>query len=347
MISLDKYKSTDFSYKPKDRIANIITDPDEFKEICEFCIKLGHRYYLNPHGCLLYRIVIKDGWYQGPQSNSTLEIGCVLDTRIYKFVFWPGRETCNPITGLDALIRFRNQCGFIAREFEVTKNEEVEKIKQTIEKPWIKLTSIGTTLKGETLENIFHIDINSAYPAFLCKTYPQFYKYFNELYIHRKENEDNKAYLNYCIGAMHSTKIFGTRYPELARAAKNGTNRYLEKLTNDLQENGYAVIGYNTDGIFVWHPEGKLYHDADEGTAMGQWKIDHIYDKIRFKSAGAYEYIENGEYHACVRGIPRSVSEKFVWGDIFKHHPRTFSLIDGVFAEHTVDEEEFVDYVCQ
>lgn len=345
-MDLNKYKRCEFSYKPSSRIANIITDPEEFKEICEFCTSLGHRYYLNEHGCLLYKIRIVDGWYQGKQSNSTLEIGCIYDARIYKFVFWPGREVCSPITGLDALIRFRTKCGVIAREFEVTNNEEVERIKETIEKPWIKLTTFGEIMRGEEIKNVFHIDINSAYPAFLCKEYPQFYKYFNDLYIRRKEDEDNKAYLNYCIGAMHSTKIYGARYPELARAAKNGTNKYLQELTDRLHEQGFVVIGYNTDGIFVFHEEGKIYHDADEGTEMGQWKIDHIYDKIRFKSAGAYEYIENGEYHACVRGIPKTVSEKFVWGDIFKHHPRTFSLVNGIFIEHTVDEEEFVDYVC-
>ena len=82
-------------------------------------------------------------------------------------------------------------------------------------------------------------------------------------------------------------------------------------LTEKMEKHGFLVIGYNTDGIFYSHPDGLDYHDENEGDDMGQWSTDHHFEKIRFKSAGAYEYVENGEYHAVVRGIPKKISKDF------------------------------------
>ena len=85
----------------------------------------------------------------------------------------------------------------------------------------------------------------------------------------------------------------------------------MASLTEKLEAQGYTVIGYNTDGIFYQKQDGMdWYHDRDEGQSLGQWKTDHIFDKIRFKSAGAYEYIENGVYHPVIRG--KTVYERTV-----------------------------------
>lgn len=340
MLNLEKYVSIDFTYLPSARKPNIISDADEFREICDFCSSFNNQYRLNKHGCLLYGMRINDGWYEGPRSKTKIEIGLIYDSRIYTFVFWPNRDEGDSLMGWQALKRFDTRCGLIAAPYALRDNSEIQKIKNTIKPAWIKLTTIGSMNKDQEWVNVFHIDINSAYPAFLCKAYPQFYKYFHDLYIHRKDNEENKAYLNFCIGAMQSINLYGNRYPELAKAGINGTIEYLQELTQKLEEQGFIVLGYNTDGIFVYHPEGKIYHDENEGIDMGQWKIDHIFDKIRFKSAGAYEYIENGEYHAVVRGVPKKISKNFVWGDIYKHHPKVYTLENGKLIEHIINDEE-------
>jgi hypothetical protein len=140
---------------------------------------------------------------------------------------------------------------------------------------------------------------------------------------------------------MQSLKISGKRYPELARDAINDTKAYLLELTKLLQKEGFSIIGYNTDGIFYMDASNREYHDENEGDDMGQWRVDHHFDKIRFKSAGAYEYIENGEYHAVVRGIPKEISKTFEWGDIYKHHPKRYVLLKDKVVEVADNEIDF------
>ena len=51
------------------------------------------------------------------------------------------------------------------------------------------------------------------------------------------------------------------------------------------------------------------YSDENMGRGLGQWKQDHEFVRIRFKSKGSYEYEEidkeTGEliYHPVVRGL--------------------------------------------
>ena len=166
--------------------------------------------------------------------------------------------------------RFKSKCGYLARHWAVRDNDELMRIKKTINPALICLTPMGTLLKNCELTNVNHIDIHSAYPAFLCKAHPEFYEYFNELYEGRHAHTEYKCYLNYCVGAMQSPKISGNRYPELARDGINGTREYLLELTERMTKKGFTVLGYNTDGIFYSHPLGLEYHDADEGDGMGQ-----------------------------------------------------------------------------
>ena len=147
----------------------------------------------------------------------------------------------------------------------MTDNDEIAKVKETIEKPLIQLSPVGNMLMDCELKNVKHIDIHSAYPAFLCKKHPEFFEYFNELYTQRKVHPEYKGYLNFCIGAMQSLKLSGRRYPELARDAINETKDYLLELTEQLRKEGFSVIGYNTDGIFYTDPLNRVYHDENEG----------------------------------------------------------------------------------
>ena len=86
-----------------------------------------------------------------------------------------------------------------------------------------------------------------------------------------------------------------------------------------MRNSGRIVISYNTDG--VWY-DGEIYHGEGEGPNLGQWSNDHVNCMFRAKSAGAYEFIEDGKYYPVVRGQttldaikPRSSWE---WGDIYK-----------------------------
>ena len=337
-MNLENYMGVPYTYQPSKRKSNIITDLDKFNEIIAYCQSQPKQYELTAHGAIRDSLIMRDGWCwdnKNAVSKNTFSIILVKSGYVYQFTFWPGKDKNEEkgITGLDALKRFREKCGKIAQKYELTDNDEIAEVKKTIEKPLIELTVVGKMLVDCELENVKHIDIHSAYPAFLCKKHPEFFDYFNELYQNRKLDDKYKAYLNFCIGAMQSLKLSGRRYPELARDAINGTRKYLLELTEKLRSKGFTVLGYNTDGIFYTSPDDLEYHDEDEGDNMGQWRTDHSYEKIRFKSAGAYEYIENGEYHAVVRGIPKEISKTFTWGDIYKHHPKKYVLLKNKVVE--------------
>lgn len=346
-MKLENYKSIPFTYQPSKRVSNIITDVDEFNEIIAYCQSYPTQYELTEHGAIRTKLYIRNGWCwdnKNNVSNNTFAIILIENGRLYQFTFWPGKrkeEEEHDISGLDALRKFKENCGEIAEKYALTNNDDIAKIKKFIQKPLISLTSIGNLLKDTELKNIKHLDIHSAYPAFLCKTYPEFYDYFHNLYVGRHEHPEYKCYLNFCIGAMQSLKILGRRYPELSKAGVNGTRNYILELTEKMRKQGFSIIGYNTDGIFYSHPDGLDYHDENEGDDMGQWSTDHHFEKIRFKSAGAYEYIENGEYHAVVRGIPKEISKNFTWGDIYKHHPKNYVLLNNKVVEVEIDETSF------
>lgn len=346
-MKLENYKSIPFTYQPSKRVSNIITDVDEFNEIIAYCQSYPTEYKLTEHGAIRTRLYIRNGWCwdnKNNVSNNTFAIILIENGRLYQFTFWPGKrkeEEEHDISGLDALRKFKENCGEIAEKYALTDNDDIAEVKKFIQKPLISLTSIGNLLKDTELKNIKHLDIHSAYPAFLCKTYPEFYDYFHNLYIGRHEHPEYKCYLNFCIGAMQSLKFSCKRYPELSRAGVNGTRNYILELTEKMRKQGFSIIGYNTDGIFYSHPDGLDYHDENEGDDMGQWSTDHHFEKIRFKSAGAYEYIENGEYHAVVRGIPKEISKNFTWGDIYKHHPKNYVLLNNKVVEVEIDETSF------
>lgn len=340
MKKLEDYISTPYHYR--NRKNNVITDLDEFNEIVEFCQSFPIHHSMTINKCIQKNGPVLDGWFcedDAVESKNSFHIGCILAGNIYSFIFYASeRERTKKVTGLDAFNMFKAECRKIAYPWAESCNEVIKEIKDTeIEKAWIKLNDGKLySWSGRELANVHHIDRHSAWPASLCEAHPEFYEYFHGLY-EKKEafegpSEENvyKWYLNYAIGAMQSLKFRGYRYPRLARDAINGNNRWMEMMTKRLERNKFTVIAYNTDGIFYadFRNPNRLYHDELEGDDMGQWCHDHHFEKIRFKSAGAYEYIENGKYHAVVRGIPKEISETFVWGDIYIHHPKKYAWTD-------------------
>ena len=351
MINLKNYKSTPYHYWKRER--NVIKDRNEFSAIAAFCITVGKKYEVS-HNNSIRKVgpILVNGWFvNNTNSKNSFEIGCIIDGQVYDFIYILREREKIPgePTGRDALRRFTQHMHTIAAVYSTKSNEFVATIKEQINKPYIKLANVfyGTWADRE-LTYVHHIDRHSAYPASLCEAHPEFYDYFNELYEGRQDNPEYKCYLNYCIGAMQSLKLNCTRYPELARDAINGNNKWMDMMTERLKKQGFMVIAYNTDGIFYadFKKPNRLYHDELEGDGMGQWRHDHHFEKIRFKSAGAYEYIENGIYHAVVRGIPKTLSDTFVWGDIYKHNPKRYCWkadFSGI-AEVDMTEEE-IEYM--
>lgn len=186
----------------------------------------------------------------------------------------------------------------------------------------------------------YHIDANSSFWSQLCLKHPEFRPAIEPLYLERKVKPENKQILTNSIGFMQSLGCCNARWANLSKDAINGNNEFVRTILKNLEDQWYVPIGINTDGIWYCDPMDKgPYHDENEGTGLGQWKTDHKNCKIRFKSDGAYEFIEDGEYHAVIRGRtnydavkPRSEWE---WGDIYRKEASViqydFNEYEGVF----------------
>ena len=173
--------------------------------------------------------------------------------------------------------------------------EEGKKIKETIPSPKIDLL----VAPGVTYNNVHHIDLNSAFNAGMMQKYPQLEKTVRRMYNMRKTKTEYKNVLNMTQGVMQSSLV-NYKYSHISKAGYEFTNNQIEIMSKKLIENGRRILSYNTDGI--WY-QGDLYEDDSFGSDIGQWKTDYVNCKIRYKSKGAYEFVDaNGNYKPVVRG---------------------------------------------
>ena len=226
-----------------------------------------------------------------------------------------GDGTKKEIYGSQAFDMFCRKCREFGIDMEDYAVENGEDVKKEIEPYmiWVDARYVDLVLDG-----VNHIDFHNSFPAGLVNTHPEFGPVVEWFYNRRKVDEVNKAVLNYTIGYMQSVGCSRARWAVLSRDAINDNNRRVRELAERLKAAGRVVIAYNTDGI--WY-KGNVYHGEGEGNGLGQWENDHINCKIRFKSKGAYEFIEDGTYYPVIRGRttldktkPRS---EWQWGDIY------------------------------
>lgn len=198
-------------------------------------------------------------------------------------------------------------------------------VKEEIEKPLIGAKR--DIFYDYTFEKVNHIDFHSSYAGGLANTHPEFRKVLTELYNKREEKEEYKNILNFSIGFMQSLSGCGAKWAHLSRDAIKDNNKRVKNLAEILEKKGRIVLTFNTDGI--WY-KGAVYHGEGEGEGLGEWHNDHVNCKFRARSAGAYEFIENGNYHAVVRGIPNNLKTEWKWGDIYekKAEPQLFSFTE-------------------
>ena len=259
-------------------------------------------------------------------SSSGIEI-TVLNNGAWRFQFrnLPKKdEKENKLYGRQAFIKFKQLCqselGIDLNDYALTKEEGLS-IKKEIPMPKIELAPGVITGKTRVYFNVHHIDFHNSYPAGLCNTHPEFRPLIERLYKERKDNPENKAILNYTIGFMQQNN--NPLWAHLAKDAITDNLNRITELANRLRQN-YKILSYNTDGI--WYQDYKglgPYHGDGEGKNLGQWENDHQNCSIRFKSAGSYEYRENGVYTPVVRGLTRLDAIKprseWTWGAIFDY----------------------------
>lgn len=261
---------------------------------------------------------------RGVWDYKVCNVGVTLTTIIEGYTFCVtisilGDTEETKMRGMTAFQKFMKKCleqGIDLHDYEIENGEEV---KLTIPSPKISMKFIMSK-DDAGLENCHHLDFHNSYPAGLCNTHPEFRPIIEPIYETRKTNPENKAILNLTIGYMQSLMPrVKARWAHLSKDAIVDNNNRIDELSKRLTASGRDVIGYNTDGI--WY-QGEIYHGEGEGTKLGEWSNDHINCTFRSKSNGAYEYIENGGYHAVLRGRTNydliEPRDNWKWGDIYK-----------------------------
>lgn len=239
-------------------------------------------------------------------------------------------DNSKDIYGSQAFTIFKKRCEKEGIDLESYAIDNGEEVKKDIEKYmiWAEPRYIDLTIDG-----VHHIDFHNSFPGGLCNCYPEFRPVVEEFYEGRKQHKEYKAVLNLTIGFFQSVSCCKARWAHLSRDAIADNNKRVRELSKRLVDSGRIIIAHNTDGI--WY-KGEIYHGEGEGKKLGQWENDHVNCRIRFKSKGAYEFIENDIYYPVIRGRtnldkvkPRS---QWQWGDIYNK--------DAVIIEFYFDPEK-------
>lgn len=211
------------------------------------------------------------------------------------FVFKVGnfRSKDGELSGYKTFAEFSKICKNENIDLESYAINNGEEIKKQIESPIIRNYYLH-----EEISHVNHIDLNQAWPSSLCEVYPEFKPVIHKL------RAKGKLYSDIAMGFMQSEYI-GYRYAHLAKIGINGCNKKIRELRAKLLEQGFDVIGVNTDGIYYKDNtnQNRLYHDDNEGIELGQWKHDYVDFTFYAHSDGQYYLEKDGKYKIKARGF--------------------------------------------
>lgn len=239
---------------------------------------------------------------------------------------------------LGILIDELKKDGIDLYDYQVSKEEgETIHNKDKVMNPRL-IKVLDENVIDKELENCHHLDLNSAYPAGLVKHYPEFKTTITRLFDKRKDIPEYKQVLNLSIGVMES-KITGYKWNKLAYNSHEWTNNQIYKVMSLINKRGYKPLLLNTDGI--WYQADQPL-DIEDSNELGGWKHDHKQCKLRVKSSGSYEFIENSVYTPVQRGstlLDRSKPrELWKWGDIYQEDAKKIETIRVYdLGEHTTE----------
>lgn len=240
--------------------------------------------------------------YDVRATNSLIEltyIGIEIMFRLQVRTVNKDTETNTDMSGWRSFRKFYNIC----KEYNIDLDDYIcengAEVKTQIEKYMISLEDDVETDK--IYSNVHHLDFHSSFPSGLVNTHPEFKPVIEQLYKGRKIHSEYKYILNSTIGYMQSISCCKAKWAELARDAINDNNKRIRDLADLLKACGYKVLAYNTDGI--WYQGYTPFSGPGEGNNICEWSNDYTDCVIRFKSAGAYEFMDSeGNYKPVVRG---------------------------------------------
>lgn len=267
--------------------------------------------------------------------RSYLEIVAVTRGGSFRVTFTPSFDLLKKYktTGRKAfhdVLREFERDGIDLMDYATAEGAAIKDIE--IDKPYISVTN--SCKAAFTYEHVHHLDLHSAYPSGIAAAHPELKPTIERIYKRRKLSDDGKKLkleLDAAIGFMQSEycviKGHGYALANLARDGINWCNAKIRDLSKELRGQGYTPLAFNTDGI--WYAKlidgesipSEPMHCSLEGDDLGTYATDHIDCTARWKTKGAYEFIENGVYKPVVRGATRldkiKSRDEWQWGDIF------------------------------
>ena len=236
-----------------------------------------------------------------------------------------GRE----ISGRDSFQRFRAELkrdGVDIENFAISNGKE---LKSAIDfgNPVIQFNE---SIKDKVIDNVHHVDMASAYMYFAGIYHPEWEKTIRRIYDLRKSDSIYKHILTHACGFFQSQYCIlnghGYALADVASFAIRNTAIAVKKMAKELTNYGFKILAFNTDGVW-FHGDLKLlpqeiFEKFTQKKEIGKFSIDHKNCTIRFKSVGAYEYMENGKYTPVVRGLTRYdraglARDNWKWGYIY------------------------------
>lgn len=330
---LEKYKHAEATLKPNyilipTTVFNICpAGADEFNQVYKFILsqagKMGKIVRTPSGGISFSRGKFFGNCWDIQKTRAGVEL-TVCKGLMWRFQFrYKQKKEDSKMYGGQAFKLFFRACreyGIDLNEYALTK-EEGDAVKRTIPSTIIELGPAVRTGEDAIYQKVYHADFNSSFMAGLCNRHEEFRDVVTEIYNKRNNHKEYKALLNCTYGYMQLNR--NPRWAHLSKDMVEDNNERVRELASRLKREGYRILAYNTDGI--WYQDvydiGRAYQGKGEGIGLGQWKTDHYNCIIRFKSKGAYEYIEDGQYTPVVRGstLLDDVKERsqWVWGDIF------------------------------
>ena len=274
-------------------------------------------YIITPFGC--YALRFRDA-YRKESGDGNLS-GCVAFNKLRRLFKREGN-------------------GFDLSTLAIKNGLEV---KSTITNPDIRLIK---DYQDKIIEHAFHVDIHSAYFAGIVKHFGHygdgaFGHVVNYIYEHRNDGtEESKYYksiLNCSQGYMQSQwdiakapgeeKARGYAHAHLSKAGIEDCKKTLASIIKRYEKIGCKLVATNTDGAWLIPPKG---HERDRdflsdvrgyGSKLGEFSIDSFDCTLRYRTRGAYEYIEDGIYTPVLRGQTRldflKPRTSWEWGDIY------------------------------
>ena len=265
-------------------------------------------------------------------SDRWIEMTIIENSGMWRIQMSPNKEKDSPVlSGRQAYFMFREFIKKFGIDMDQYSIDNGEMINRQIEKPLIVFPH-EPLRRDRIFYGANHIDFHNSYPAGLVNTHPEFKEGIEYLYKHRDKKPEYKDVLNYTIGFFHS-KFCQYKFAHLAKDAIADSNKRVLELAAKVEKSGRTIILFNTDGF--WYT-GKPYHGEGEGDGLGQWHNDHFATKFRAKSVGAYEFIEDEEYHPVLRGYTNlddiKPRDSWEWGDIYQ--------VDATVKKYNFDKEK-------